>query len=171
MRISGLQFSGGAFMQQAALVVGVFNDVSAQDLPKLPAYLTMIFAVSMIAARRSLTFIAKRYPDAQNLSIKEAALEQAELKMRSLGGLANKALYLSEEVTGRPNHFPNSDRERPAPVDDQAALPFEFDFSSLFEAGLPDGFWDQGVTGVTGWDWGNQGHVGGNGFVNGHVGM
>jgi len=145
-RILGLSITGVALMRQAATIINAFNHIPQQDLSTRPAYLVMIFAVGLMLARRSLIYIHKQHPDASNLDIKEVSLDQAEERMKALGGLASKVLHLVDEGSGS-HPAPTEFQDPMFPAPGPATLPFEFDFSSFFDAGLPDGFWDIGANG------------------------
>lgn len=157
-------------MQQAATLIVVFNSIPQRDLHQLPSYLIMIFCVSLIAARRCLTFIAKRHPDAHDSFIKEASLNEGEEHMRTLGGLASKALYFPDGFFGRPNQLPAGDEGAQSGEADTSMIPLDFDFSTLFASGLPDGSWDQVNLGLD-WDgaYGSSSSWYGGAFQNTHM--
>jgi hypothetical protein len=142
-RVVAITINGLNLMRQAAHMIEVFNQIPQQNLSTLPAYIMMIFAVAVMLARRSLTYIQKVYPEASNLDIKEVNLSLAEDRMKRLGGLARKALHLVDEGSG--GEAPATFQDPMFPANGPATLPFDFDFSSFFDAGLPDGFWDLGA--------------------------
>jgi hypothetical protein len=63
--------------------------------------------------------------------------------MKTLGGLARKALHLVDEGSG--GEAPATFQDPMFPANGPATLPLDFDFSSFFDAGLPDNFWDLGA--------------------------